>query len=142
MTAWPAIQSVNPATEEVLATFEPFTARQIDERLGGAHAAFLRWRDVPFAERGALMRRVAVHLRTHKADLAGLITAEMGKPVVEAEAEVEKCAWSCEFFAEHAAQFLADQPHPSSAAESSVVFDPLGPVLAIMPWNFPFWQVF
>jgi acyl-CoA reductase-like NAD-dependent aldehyde dehydrogenase len=135
------IQSVNPATEEVLATFEPATSEHIEEALSGAQRAFRQWRRTSFAERAELMRRAAAYLRRHKARFGGIITAEMGKPLVEAEAEVDKCAWNCDYYAEHAESFLADEPHASGARESYVEFTPIGTVLAIMPWNFPFWQV-
>ncbi|HEY8491741.1 MAG TPA: NAD-dependent succinate-semialdehyde dehydrogenase [Dehalococcoidia bacterium] len=137
-----SFQSINPATEEILATFDEFTPQQVDQALEQAARAFDAWRRTSFQERSRLMRSAAAYLRQHQARLAGLITAEMGKPIAQAEAEIEKCAWNCDYYAEHAAAFLADQPAPSSAAESYVAFDPLGTVLAIMPWNFPFWQVF
>jgi acyl-CoA reductase-like NAD-dependent aldehyde dehydrogenase len=135
------MRSVNPATEEVMATFEPATARQIEQALSDAERTYRSWRQTSFAERAALMQHAADYLREHRARLAGLITAEMGKPIVEAEAEVDKCAWNCAFYAEHAERFLHDEPHPSNASESYVAFTPLGTILAIMPWNFPFWQV-
>jgi succinate-semialdehyde dehydrogenase/glutarate-semialdehyde dehydrogenase len=135
------MQSINPATEEVMATFAEHTPEQVDQALDQAHAAFPRWSDASFAERAALMKRTAASLRERKAELGRLITLEMGKPIAEAEAEVEKCAWNCEYYAENAQRFLADEPAPSSAAESFVAFEPLGTVLAVMPWNFPFWQV-
>jgi len=137
-----AFQSINPATEAVLASFDEFTARQTEAALAEADAAFREWRSVSVAERAKPMRRAAALLRERKAKYGGLITAEMGKPVVAAEAEVEKCAWACEFYADNAAQFLADQPVRTEARASYVAFEPLGVVLAVMPWNFPFWQVF
>ncbi|HLI05590.1 MAG TPA: NAD-dependent succinate-semialdehyde dehydrogenase [Ktedonobacteraceae bacterium] len=136
-----SIQSVNPTNEEVIATFEPYSAAQIDQALEQARHAFNNWRDTSFAERGFLFRRIASYLREHKAELARLATLEMGKPIVEAEAEVEKCAWNCEFYAEKAEQFLADEPVATNASESYVAFRPLGVVLALMPWNYPYWQV-
>jgi acyl-CoA reductase-like NAD-dependent aldehyde dehydrogenase len=136
------IQSINPATEEVLATFEPSTPQQIEQALSGADTAYRTWRRTSFAERAALMRKAAGYLRQHQAPLAATITAEMGKPIVEAEVEVEKCAWNCEFYADNAARFLADEPQASGATESYVQFTPIGTVLAIMPWNFPLWQLF
>lgn len=136
------IQSINPATEEMLASFEPTTPEQIERVLGTAHEAFRSWRRTAFDARATLMRAAASHLRQQRARLAGIITTEMGKPIVEAEAEIDKCAWNCAFYADHAERFLADEPHPSAATESYVAFTPLGPVLAIMPWNFPFWQLF
>lgn len=136
------IRSINPATEEVLATFAPLEPGEVEGALERATSAFLRWRKTSFAERGDLLRHVAAYLRDQRESLAGLITAEMGKPIVEAEAEIEKCAWNCDFYAENAEAFLARKPVLTDAAESYVAFEPLGTILAIMPWNFPFWQVF
>jgi succinate-semialdehyde dehydrogenase/glutarate-semialdehyde dehydrogenase len=136
------IQSINPATEEVLATFEEHTKAQTDAILASVHAAFRTWRERSFLERADLMRRAAMVLRERRDRYAGIITAEMGKPIAESEAEVEKCAWNCDFYAEHAAAFLADEPVATNARESLVAYEPLGVVLAVMPWNFPFWQVF
>src|SRR6266545_4430629 len=136
------LQSINPASEEVLATFEEFSSERLDQALDLSILAFKGWRRVDFDERSELMRGAAGHLREQKARLAGHITAEMGKPIVESEAEIEKCAWNCDFYADDAQRFLAPQNVVSNAAESYVAFEPLGPVLAIMPWNFPFWQVF
>jgi acyl-CoA reductase-like NAD-dependent aldehyde dehydrogenase len=136
------LQSINPATQEILATFEQSTPQQIERALSDAEKAYRTWRHTSFGQRAAFMRNAATYLRQHQARLAAITTAEMGKPIVEAEAEVEKCAWNCEFYADNAARFLADEPHPSSAIESYVEFSPLGTVLAIMPWNFPFWQLF
>jgi acyl-CoA reductase-like NAD-dependent aldehyde dehydrogenase len=135
------MQSINPATEEVLATFEEATPEQMDQALVLAHGAFQSWRATTFAARAALMKRAAATLRAHKGEYGRLITLEMGKPIAEAEAEVEKCAWNCDYYADNAERFLADEPAPSSAAESFVAFEPLGTILAVMPWNFPFWQV-
>jgi len=136
------LESINPATEQLLGRYPIFTPSQVDRALEEAHRAFLSWRGYSFEERAVLMQQAAQYLRSNRDRLAGLITAEMGKPIAESEAEIEKCAWNCDFYAENAERFLADEPHPSSATESYVAFDPLGPVLAIMPWNFPFWQVF
>jgi acyl-CoA reductase-like NAD-dependent aldehyde dehydrogenase len=136
------IQSVNPANGELLATFAAATAGQIEQALDAAHRAYGTWRRTQFAQRTALMQQAAAYLRREQERLALLITAEMGKPIVEAEAEIEKCAWNCDFFAENAERFLADAPQSSSASDRCVQFPPLGVVLAIMPWNFPFWQVF
>lgn len=137
-----AFQSINPATEEVEATFNEHTTDQVEEALAEVSQAFERWRKTPMAERSRLMQAACGYLRANKARFAGLMTAEMGKPIRQAEAEVEKCALCCEFYAERAAEFLGDRETSSSAARSYVAFDPLGPVLAVMPWNFPFWQVF
>ncbi len=137
-----SIQSVNPATGEVLETLEETSPQQIDRILAGAHAAFTEWRTRPFAGRATLMRAAGHELRAHKAKYALTMTREMGKPITQAEAEVEKCAGTCDYYAEHAEAFLAEQPRETDASRSYVRFDPLGPVLAVMPWNFPFWQVF
>jgi succinate-semialdehyde dehydrogenase/glutarate-semialdehyde dehydrogenase len=135
------MQSINPATEEVLESFEEFSPHQIDQALQQAHDGSRRWRETPLGERAARLQAMARALRSDKTRWAGLITVEMGKPIVEAEAEIEKCAWNCDFYAEHAARFLADEHVETDAPESYVAFEPLGVVLAIMPWNFPFWQV-
>ncbi|BCJ89597.1 succinate-semialdehyde dehydrogenase [Terrihabitans soli] len=136
------IVSVNPATGLEIARYETHTDAQVEEALGRASAAQKDWRKQKLAVRLAALRRVAATLRANKEHLARLITQEMGKPIVEAEAEIEKSAWNCDFYAEHAPRFLADSIVPSNATESRVVFDPLGVVLAVMPWNYPFWQFF
>jgi succinate-semialdehyde dehydrogenase/glutarate-semialdehyde dehydrogenase len=135
------IQSINPATGQVVATLELHSATQVDAALAGAARAQKSWARTSLDERCALLRRVAAVLRERKAHLAQLVTIEMGKPIVEAEAEVEKCAWNCDFYADNAARFLGDEVVPSGATESRIVYDPLGVVLAIMPWNYPLWQV-
>ena len=136
------IESINPATEEVLARYDPAAPEEIEAALAGGATAFQRWRELSFDDRGALFHRLAKTLRDEKTRLASLITLEMGKPITQAEAEIEKCAWNCDFYADNAARFLAHEHTPSNATESYVAFAPLGVVLAIMPWNFPFWQVF
>ncbi|HUP19372.1 MAG TPA: aldehyde dehydrogenase family protein, partial [Gemmatimonadota bacterium] len=110
--------------------------------LEAAERSFRDWRDVPVAERVAPLRAAARILRERAGEWGALMAAEMGKPVKDGRAEAEKCAWVCEYYAEHAADFLADEPADTDAAESFVAFRPLGVVYAIMPWNFPFWQVF
>ncbi len=135
------LKSINPTTEDVIETFEEFSDAAVDEALQHAYEAQRRWRTSSFGERSARLQATARVLRAQKARLAELATREMGKPIVEAEAEIEKCAWNCDFYAEHAASFLADEVIPTNATESFVAFEPLGVVLAIMPWNFPFWQV-
>jgi succinate-semialdehyde dehydrogenase / glutarate-semialdehyde dehydrogenase len=137
-----SIQSINPATEEVLETFTETSRQQLDRVLAVAHAEFLGWRRVPFAQRARRMHEAARLLRERKEPYARLMTVEMGKPIVQGEAEIDKCAWVCDYYAEHAEALLAEQPRETDAARSYVRFDPLGPVLAVMPWNFPFWQVF
>ncbi|MFC5066592.1 NAD-dependent succinate-semialdehyde dehydrogenase [Flaviflagellibacter deserti] len=134
--------SINPANGLELARYETHSAAGVDQALDQAVAAQKEWRRQKLTVRSATLRRVASVLRLKKEDLARLITQEMGKPIVEAEGEIEKCAWTCEFYAEHAPRFLCDEIVPSNATESRVVFDPLGVVLAVMPWNYPFWQFF
>src|SRR5204863_775855 len=137
-----AIESLNPATGEVLETFREIGREDVERMLAAAHAAFLEWRDARYAARAKNMRQAATILRTRKLDYARLMTLEMGKPIVQGEAEIEKCAWTCEYYADHAEALLAEQPRQTDASRSYVRFDPLGVVLAVMPWNFPFWQVF
>src|SRR5260370_19819086 len=122
--------------------FEPQHTAQVNQSLDEAHNAFFSWRETTFAERGAVLHRVATYLREHKAELARLATLEMGKPIVESEAEVEKCAWNCDFYADNAEKFLDDECIATNGRESYTSFLPLGVVLALMPWNFPYWQVF
>ena len=135
------ITSVNPATEEVLARFDAFTPDDVDRALDEAQDAFMAWRDRTIADRAVPVRRLATLLRERADKYGRLITIEMGKPIAEATAELEKCAWGAEHYAEHAARYLADEVIESSAQRSIVAFEPLGIVLAVMPWNFPFWQV-
>ncbi|HJQ84651.1 MAG TPA: NAD-dependent succinate-semialdehyde dehydrogenase, partial [Candidatus Binatia bacterium] len=137
-----ALRSINPATGDVLETFQETSPAEVERVLHGAEAAFRAWRERPFAARADRMREAARLLRAKKTDYARAMALEMGKPVAEGEGEVEKCAWGCEYYAEHAARLLADDPRPTDARRSWVAFQPLGPVLAVMPWNFPFWQVF
>ena len=136
-----AIESINPATEETLATFSEMPDAEVDAALAQAQSAFERWRTTTFDERRDKLRRLAQLLREQKADLARLATLEMGKPIVQAEAEVEKSATGCDYYAETAEQHLAPEHIQTSATESYVAYHPIGIVLAIMPWNFPFWQV-
>jgi succinate-semialdehyde dehydrogenase/glutarate-semialdehyde dehydrogenase len=136
------IVSVNPATGQEIGRFEEVGAADVETALAQAVAAQAQWAMLSVAERVPLLSRMARALRDGKARYARMITAEMGKPLAEAEAEIEKCAITCDFYAEQAPVFLADQEAPSSATRSAVVYDPLGVVLAIMPWNYPFWQVF
>ena len=133
--------SVNPATGERLAERATLERPEVEKILDRSVEAFQAWRVCTVAERAQPMRRLARVLRDSRDRLAGLITTEMGKPITEADAEIEKCAWTAEYLAEHAAAVLADQAAASNAQESYVAFDPLGVILAVMPWNFPFWQV-
>jgi acyl-CoA reductase-like NAD-dependent aldehyde dehydrogenase len=135
------LRSVNPATGELVARYEAMVGAEIDRRLDRSWSTFRSWKTSPLAERSALLRQLADTLRADKDRFVALITEEMGKPITEAEAEVAKCASCCEYFAESGSDFLAAETLPSNASWSYVQFVPLGPVLAIMPWNFPLWQV-
>lgn len=134
--------SINPADGNTLAEIDTFTAGQLEAALQETALAAPAWRALPLAERCGLMRRAAQVLEARAAEFARLITLEMGKPVREALAEVQKCAWVCEFYAAEGPGFLADEVIASDAGRSLVAWQPLGTVLAVMPWNFPFWQVF
>ena len=136
------IASVNPATGETLATFTPHGDAEIEARLAAAAAAAAGWRRTPVAERTALVARAAELLDERREALARLATLEMGKTLAAARAEVEKCAWVCRHYAAEAAGMLATEEVATDARRSFVRFDPLGVVLAVMPWNFPYWQVF
>src|SRR5919202_5852822 len=114
------MQSINPTTEEVVQSFEEFSSSQVDQALQQAHDGFQVWRRTSFGERAEKVQAIARALRAQKERWAALIVAEMGKPIVEAEAEVEKCAWNCDYYAEHASTFLADERVESSATESYV----------------------
>ena len=136
------ISSINPATQETLKTFEPLAGPQLAERLTIAQAAFLKHRRTSFNERATMMQRAAEILEGEKESFARLMTLEMGKPLKAAVQEAEKCAWVCRYYAENAERHLADEAVGTNATRSFVRFQPLGIVLAVMPWNFPFWQVF
>ncbi len=136
------IVTVNPATGAELARYPVMTGEQIDAALDAAAAAQRAWADVDFKVRAEILRAAAELLRDRVEELALLVTREMGKPLAEARAEVHKCATGLEFYAEHASRFLADELYETSADRSWVSYEPVGVVLAVMPWNFPLWQVF
>ena len=136
------LKSIDPATGRELATFPELDEAGIEAAIAKGWASRHGWRDAGLEVRAAMMRSVAGVLRADKQRYAALLTAEMGKPIVEAESEVEKCAWTAGWIADNAARLLADEPTESTASESYVRFQPLGVVLAVMPWNFPFWQAF
>jgi succinate-semialdehyde dehydrogenase/glutarate-semialdehyde dehydrogenase len=137
-----AIASVNPATGITLRTFEPIAEREIDARLTNAAEAFRVYRRTPLEHRARAMQALAERLEEQASPLGRLITSEMGKPVQAAVEEVQKCARACRHYAEQAAAWLADEPVTTGSAQTFIRYAPLGPVLAVMPWNFPFWQVF
>lgn len=134
--------SQNPTTEEIFATFEELEARELEEKLSESQYAFLAWRKTPFSDRKNLFLRLASILREESESLGKIMTREMGKPIMASKAEIEKCAWVCEFYAENAEAMLTVEKIETDAKESFIQFEPLGMILAVMPWNFPFWQVF
>jgi succinate-semialdehyde dehydrogenase/glutarate-semialdehyde dehydrogenase len=137
-----AITVTNPATGETVRTYDEMTPEQASAAVVEAHQTWLAWRDTSFAERAALMKRTAAILRSRKDELARLMATEMGKPLAQGVAEAEKCAWVCDYYADNAQAQLAPQNIPTESPESYVLFQPLGVVLAVMPWNFPLWQVY
>lgn len=141
MPAMTTFNVINPATGEEIASYPATTPAEVDQALDTAVAAQREWRDAGFAARAEVLRRAAELLRRDRDDHARRMSLEMGKPLGEGRAEVDKCAWTCEHYAEHAEAFLAPEPMETEAAKSYVAFEPLGLVLAIMPWNFPYWQV-
>ncbi|MEG3435739.1 NAD-dependent succinate-semialdehyde dehydrogenase [Pannus brasiliensis CCIBt3594] len=136
------IASVNPATGEVLETFTPLTSDEIESKLTLADATFREYRHIPIARRGEWLRKAADILERDQVELARNMTLEMGKPIKQAIGEVLKCALVCRFYADHAAEFLQDHEVATDASRSFVRYEPLGIILAVMPWNFPLWQVF
>jgi succinate-semialdehyde dehydrogenase/glutarate-semialdehyde dehydrogenase len=137
-----AIASINPATAETLKTFDALSEQQLEDKLQQAAEAFRIHRRTTFAERAPMMLHAAEILENEKQEFARLMTLEMGKPIKAAVQETEKCAWVCRYYAEQAERHLADEIIETNATKSYVHFQPFGVVLAIMPWNFPFWQVF
>jgi len=137
-----AIATINPATGELLKRFEPLTDGQLEEKIRLAQQTFADFRRLSFVERGKMMWRAADILESEKQELARLMTLEMGKTLRSAVDEAVKCAWACRFYAENAERFLADEVIQTTARKSYVRYQPLGIILVIMPWNYPFWQVF
>lgn len=137
-----AIATVNPATGQLVKSFEPMPDSQIEERIQRATLIFPKFRSLSFAERAGMMRKAADILESEKNELAALMTTEMGKTLRSAVDEAAKCAWVCRYYAEHAERMLADEVIETAASRSFVRYQPLGVILVVMPWNFPFWQVF
>lgn len=136
------LETINPATGARIREYQETTDAEWERRLHSAQAAFAQWRGMPLSARAEPLRAVAGRLRANRDGLARLMAEEMGKPISQGRAEAEKCAWVCEYYAEHAASFLAPEVIVTDARRSLVTFQPLGVILAVMPWNFPFWQVF
>lgn len=137
-----AIETVNPTTGQILKIYQEMSLDEVIKLIGAAHQAFLDWKEKPLAERTEKIRRAGKVLLKNKQDYATLITQEMGKPIKAATAEIEKCAWLCQHFADHADEYLKPRFINTEMSKSYVTYQPLGVIFAIMPWNFPFWQVF
>jgi succinate-semialdehyde dehydrogenase/glutarate-semialdehyde dehydrogenase len=136
------IATINPATGETIKTFERESASSIEAKLARSQQTFEQYRKTPMSQRAEWLNVAAEILERDKVSFGKIMTTEMGKPLKSAIAEVEKCALVCRYYAEHAADFLADVPASTDASKSFVRYQPLGVILAVMPWNFPFWQVF
>jgi succinate-semialdehyde dehydrogenase/glutarate-semialdehyde dehydrogenase len=136
------MHSINPATEELIKHYTPYSVAHSAALVEEVHSTHLLWKKKHFDERSRVLTRIADILITRKQSYATLISSEMGKRLPEAVAEIEKCAFVCRYYAEHAHQHLKDQPIELDQGKSLVIFEPLGVILAIMPWNFPFWQAF
>jgi acyl-CoA reductase-like NAD-dependent aldehyde dehydrogenase len=135
------IQTINPATGKILATYENSKPEEVSAKVKVAREAFVIWKKLDISERAEYMRRLGRVMRKNREEYARLVTEEMGKPIRQSLAEIEKCAWVCDYYAEHAEAFLRDEVIPTEFRKSFVSFEPLGVVASIMPWNFPFWQV-
>ena len=138
----PRFGTVNPATGVAGPSYDGHTVEEALAAAAAARAAFDQWRRTSFAQRAAIVREAGAILGRRKDELAALMTEEMGKTIDDGRAEIDKCAFHCDWFADHAEQYLADEPVDIGGGEAFVTFNPLGVVLAVMPWNFPFWQVF
>lgn len=137
-----ALESINPKNKKLIKKFNELSDEQIDQKINQADAAFKVWRETDFDERSKYLKSIAKELRNQKASLAKIMTDEVGKTLSASEAEIEKCALTCEYYADNGEDFLKPEEVETDASKSYVRFDPLGVILAVMPWNFPFWQVF
>ncbi|HEY4490720.1 MAG TPA: NAD-dependent succinate-semialdehyde dehydrogenase, partial [Acidobacteriota bacterium] len=137
-----SLDSMNPATAELIRSYPLMSPADIEQIVNKAQSAFLAWREINFSERAVKMKKAAEILRSKKVEYAELMADEMGKPLPQGEAEADKCAWVCDYYAENASKFLSPEIVATDATKSFITFNPLGIVLAVMPWNFPFWQVF
>ena len=136
------IQSINPANNQVIKTYQEISDIELSEVLSKMQNAFEDWKTKSFNYRASLMRTAAKILRNKKEEFSKLMTLEMGKPILQSRAEIDKCAWVCDYYADNAEKFLQDEIIQTDSTKSFVTYQPLGVVLAVMPWNFPFWQVF
>jgi succinate-semialdehyde dehydrogenase/glutarate-semialdehyde dehydrogenase len=137
----PKIETINPSTGKVIAAYENESPDQVSRKVKAARDAFAKWKKLDLAERAEYMRRLGRVMRKNREEYGRLVTEEMGKPIRQSLAEIEKCAWVCDYYAERAEVFLRDEIIPTEFRKSFVSFEPLGVVASIMPWNFPFWQV-
>src|SRR5579862_1982496 len=137
-----AIEAINPATGEIIARYEETPADEVERALQLADRAFEEWQRADFSERARPLKSAAALLRKNREEYGRLMAVEMGKPIAQGRAEADKCALACDYFAENAEKFLAAEFVQTEAKRSFVAFEPLGVLLAVMPWNFPFWQVF
>ena len=135
------IETINPSTGKVIATYKSMSTEEVNQKTKNARIAFENWRKIDIAERCTYMRRLGRIMKKNKENYAKLITEEMGKPIRQSLAEIDKCAWVCDYYSEHAEFFLRDELIPTEFRKSFVSFEPLGVIACIMPWNFPFWQV-
>src|SRR3954469_2102764 len=138
----PGIASINPATGQTIRTFSPISDQELDAKLQRAVNAYERHRQTPLRERTRMLSRAAEILEREKEDFGRLMVTEMGKTLKAAVEEAAKCAWGCRYYVENAERFLADEPVETGTAQTFITYQPIGPILAVMPWNFPFWQVF
>ncbi len=136
------MKAINPATDKLIKDYDEHTPADVKNIISDVYDDYLNWKTTSFEHRSKLMHKAADVLRKNLDKYANVITVEMGKPIFESRAEVEKCIWVCDYYADNAEKFLADEIIESDAGKSFVAFEPIGPVLAVMPWNFPFWQVF
>jgi succinate-semialdehyde dehydrogenase/glutarate-semialdehyde dehydrogenase len=136
------LTSINPANNQIIKTYSEMDGNESAEIISSSANAFTKWKESPFSLRSGLMKNAAKVLRENSKEFSLLMTVEMGKPIAQARAEVEKCAWVCDYYAENAETFLADEIIKTEGSKSFVSYQPLGVILAVMPWNFPFWQVF
>jgi len=136
------MRSINPSTGEIIREYPEYTRPEVQQIIQDVHSAWKTWKDTPFEYRSVVMKKAAQVLRTRKEHFARLMTSEMGKLLKESMAEVEKCAWVCDYYSDHAHEMLKDEEIATDASRSFVTFQPMGVILAVMPWNFPFWQVF
>jgi succinate-semialdehyde dehydrogenase/glutarate-semialdehyde dehydrogenase len=135
-------KSTNPYNDEEVGAYSALTSEELNQKLTDASSAFKEWKQEPLSHRTKLLKKAGDVLRDNRDEYAQIITLEMGKPISEAKSEIEKCAWVCDYYAEHAEEFLSDEHIKTDASTSFVRHDPMGTIFAVMPWNFPFWQVF